>query len=1097
MRLLTRKDSRSFSLTDYPAGSIIPPYAILSHTWGTDEITYEDLQHGTGLRKSGYHKLRFCGEQAERDGFRYFWVDTCCIDKSSSAELTESINSMFRWYGSAAKCYVYLDDVCCPVTGHGDHQIKQLLRQSRWFTRGWTLQEVIAPKTVEFFSKEGTALGDKQSLELSLCDITGIPARALRGDPLPGFTVAERMAWAERRETTKPEDRAYSLLGIFHVQMPLIYGEGGDTAMKRLRRTIDEDRKGIQHEDFAVPFSLHGVPEIEHFVAREQELAEMRNALTSDGSRRVVVLHDNYSAIFWLNIKDEDSLRQSFAKMAHLIKRNHPSASRISSINIQKELDETIEAVKAWLSLPNNSRWLLVYDNYDNPNIQSHFPESHQGRKMSKLRNLDDSLKILRTTSKRQNLTEDPDARQLAIKLDGLPLALATAGAYLKRTPITFQSYLCYYENSWALLQKNSPKLMSYEDRTLYSTWQLSFDQIQRRNEHSAMLLRLWAYFDNQDLWFELLQHRDADRTQWVYEATKDELSFHNTIGVLQDYGLVEINSSTDKLVESNGYNIHSCVHSWTAHVLNQEWNKDLAKFALQCVASHVPETESNKWWIKQSRLLQHATKCSSTAYRDADGDMLRMFDSLGNLFRDQGRLKEAEEMKYFLCVGKLKEAEEIYHKVLRCSEKSQHFDPRLIATTRASLGNCYLRQDEPDRAENMYQQALKAFQKAGASKDPKTRGKLGEAEKKYQEALKGSEEAFGSDNIFILTIVHNLGNLYFDQEKLDKAEEMYQRALKGFEEIHGSQHESTINCFHNLGLLYSDLDRSEEAEKMFQQALPDGKALHTWFFDTLNDLGSFHFDQGDLGKARDKYRQAIKGYHKIQRLDDPSILDIANNLGNIYFHSGDFENAKLMYQRALDGLKKNPVDSHVLTLLVLHNLGSLHADKKHRKEAGEMYQRVIRGCEKTSSNPRNWLMSSLEALPSTNDYLNSLQQERERIFNNQGKLKEAKDMYQWALRGREKALGPDHTSTLSTVNNLGNLHRDQGKLREAKEMYQRTLRSYQTGVGPDHPRTQTVYGKQSNAEAMPIRCPGEYQDKSGKQWAIHKFRFERGDSNG
>ncbi|KAI1322659.1 heterokaryon incompatibility protein-domain-containing protein [Xylariaceae sp. FL0255] len=135
MRLLTRKDSRSFSLTDYPAGSVIPPYAILSHTWGTEEVTYEDLKHGTGLRKSGYHKIRFCGEQAERDGFRHFWVDTCCINKSSDAELSEAINSMFRWYCDAAKCYVYLDDVP-----------SQKLEDSKWFTRGWTLQELLAPR---------------------------------------------------------------------------------------------------------------------------------------------------------------------------------------------------------------------------------------------------------------------------------------------------------------------------------------------------------------------------------------------------------------------------------------------------------------------------------------------------------------------------------------------------------------------------------------------------------------------------------------------------------------------------------------------------------------------------------------------------------------------------------------------------------------------------------------------------------------------------------------------------------------------------------------------------------------------------------------
>lgn len=248
MRLLTRNDAGSFSFADYPTSSTIPPYAILSHTWGLEEVLYQDLEEGTGLRKSGYRKIRFCGNQAERDGLRYFWVDTCCIDRSSSAELTTSINSMFRWYSNATKCYAYLEDVRSPTTRDSDQQNDQhwrlLFKRSRWFTRGWTLQELIAPKTVEFFSQEGTALGDRESLEPLLCTITGIPAQALRGGPLSHFPTAERMSWAERRETTEPEDRAYSLLGIFDVQMPLIYSEGEQNALRRLREEITKAQKG-------------------------------------------------------------------------------------------------------------------------------------------------------------------------------------------------------------------------------------------------------------------------------------------------------------------------------------------------------------------------------------------------------------------------------------------------------------------------------------------------------------------------------------------------------------------------------------------------------------------------------------------------------------------------------------------------------------------------------------------------------------------------------------------------------------------------------------------------------------------------------------
>jgi hypothetical protein len=137
----------------------------------------------------------------------------------------------------------------------------------------------------------------------------------------------------------------------------------------------------------------------------------------------------------------------------------------------------------------------------------------------------------------------DPDAVRLAKELDGLPLALVTAGAYLDQTAISFSDYLRLYKKSWTRLLETSPELSSYEDRTLYSTWQLSFDHVKQRNELSAKLLRLWAYFDNQDIWFELLQHADSEDPEWICELTKDELSFNEAVRVLSDHGLVEVAS--------------------------------------------------------------------------------------------------------------------------------------------------------------------------------------------------------------------------------------------------------------------------------------------------------------------------------------------------------------------------------------------------------------------------------------------------------------------------------------------------------------------------------------------------------------------------
>ena len=244
MRLLQINSNGDLSLVEY-FGNDIPPYAILSHTWGADEdeISFKDVKKGRARGKaSGYRKIRFCGEQALRDGIHLFWVDTCCIKQESSQDVGEAINSMYRWYHNAVTCYVYLADVAVgnvmPQDTESEPAWILAFRSSRWFTRGWTLQELLAPVSIEFYSKDGYRLGDRTTLLPQIQWITGIPEAALRGSSLSDFAVEERISWARKRITKREEDAAYSLLGLFGIHMPLIYGEGRRNALKRLQREI-------------------------------------------------------------------------------------------------------------------------------------------------------------------------------------------------------------------------------------------------------------------------------------------------------------------------------------------------------------------------------------------------------------------------------------------------------------------------------------------------------------------------------------------------------------------------------------------------------------------------------------------------------------------------------------------------------------------------------------------------------------------------------------------------------------------------------------------------------------------------------------------
>lgn len=258
MHLLEINGSGEFSLVQAATHNDLP-YAILSHTWTHgQEVTYEDLISGVRESKAGYEKIKFCGEQAAKDGLRYFWVDTCCIDKSSSTELATAITSMFRWYRNAKKCYVYLADVSIS-DDDANIQANQstwdaTFRGSRWFTRGWTLQELIAPAVVEFYSKEGKLLGDKTSLEKLIHEITRIPIQALQGNPFSHFSIAERREWAVGRQTQEEEDIVYCLLGLCEVSMLPNYGEGKEAALKRFQMTVREFSK-----DNGEPENLEGM----------------------------------------------------------------------------------------------------------------------------------------------------------------------------------------------------------------------------------------------------------------------------------------------------------------------------------------------------------------------------------------------------------------------------------------------------------------------------------------------------------------------------------------------------------------------------------------------------------------------------------------------------------------------------------------------------------------------------------------------------------------------------------------------------------------------------------------------------------------------
>jgi hypothetical protein len=216
----------------------IPEYAILSHRWEGGEVLFKELHSPAARKKKGYWKIRDFCDQVRSQGYGYAWVDTCCINKKDSTELAEAINSMFTWYKNSFTCVTYLSDFSLRPE-LGQLQFESDLAKSQWFRRGWTLQELIAPAQVEFYDSKWRCFGTKRDLAKVISKITGVSKALLQGKrTLKSFSCAQKMSWAANRRTTRPEDRTYSLLGLFGVSLPLIYDGDGARAFKRLQEEI-------------------------------------------------------------------------------------------------------------------------------------------------------------------------------------------------------------------------------------------------------------------------------------------------------------------------------------------------------------------------------------------------------------------------------------------------------------------------------------------------------------------------------------------------------------------------------------------------------------------------------------------------------------------------------------------------------------------------------------------------------------------------------------------------------------------------------------------------------------------------------------------
>jgi tetratricopeptide (TPR) repeat protein len=476
--------------------------------------------------------------------------------------------------------------------------------------------------------------------------------------------------------------------------------------------------------------------------------------------------------------------------------------------------------------------------------------------------------------------------------LDGLPLAIAQAAAFLQETGTEIQKYTEFYEQKWQELMESrdweGAPLQDYPDRSVWTTWAISFGAIKEMSGAVANLLLLWAFLDSKDLWYGLFTAAYSasagaatSLSEWIGDIASSELEFTKAIGLLRNYSLIE------DVQGLGSYATHPVVHRWAYHFQGEDSRLQLAQLAIIVVGWAVPRISSQDYSTLQRRLLSHAQACSrwivinetQQNYNDESGSIkiklakqrvivLDAVMQLGVLYRHQGKLDEAEKM---------------YQRALEGQEKALGPGHTSTLQTVSNLGILYTDQ-----------------------------GKLDEAEKMYQRALEGQEKALGPEHTSTLQTVNNLGNLYTHQSKLDEAEKMYQRALEGYEKALGPEHTSTLQTVNNLGNLYTHQSKLDEAEKMYQRALEGKeKALgpeHTSTLQTVSNLGNLYANQGKLDEAEKMYQRALEGYEKALGANFKTYIPALNTiwgLASVFERQADSAKAKILYSKALNGYEK------------------------------------------------------------------------------------------------------------------------------------------------------------------------------------------------
>ncbi|KAF1357152.1 TPR-like protein [Lizonia empirigonia] len=822
--------------------------------------------------------------------------------------------------------------------------------------------------------------------------------------------------------------------------------------------------------------------------------------------------------VFWVHASNAARFKQAYQEIA----------ARIELPGRDDPKTNIFRLVHNWLCDERNGRWLMIVDNADDDRVfaspsatgdlssaaqgleptweaaaalASFLPQAANGwilvtsrdriaavnlvearHKVIQVEPMgeQEALTLLKSKT-RVDESSEGDARALVKTLEGIPLAVTHAAAYITANEpmVDIAAYLELFRES----EENQAHLLNDKARDIrrdasvssavITTWQLSFEQIRKTKPEAADLLSLMTMFDRQGVPEHIL-----------YEG-RSKLQFTEAVGPLLRFSLVraQAREQSEGRLQGQLFEMHNLVQLATKKWLElREQVNVWQRAALRIMAAAFPSGQHETWAACQT-LLPHSTKVLD--YSTDKNDKAKL---------DRATIA-TNTAWYLMSMGQYAEAERHGRSAVAAREEVLGREHRDTLTSVSQLGSVLSRQGKYEEAEAKHRRALEGYEKVLGPEHPNTltsvsnlgsvlsrQGKYEEAEAKHRRALEGGEKVLGLEHPNTLTSVSNLGSVLSRQGKYEEAEAMHRRDLEGSEKVLGPEHPDTLTSVSNLGSVLESQGKYEEAEAKHRRALEGREKVlgpeHPDTLTSVSNLGSVLSRQGKYEEAEAMHRRDLEGSEKVLGPEHPDTLTSVSNLGSVLESQGKYEEAEAKHRRALEGREKVLGPEHPNTLTSVSNLGSVLSRQGKYEEAEAMHRRDLEGSEKVLGPEHPDTLTSVSNLGS--------------VLESQGKYEEAEAKHRRALEGREKVLGPEHPDTLTSVSNLGSVLSRQGKYEEAEAKHRRALEGYEKVLGPEHPDTLTSVsqlgsvlsrqGKYEEAEAKHRRALEGYEKVLGPE---------------